>query len=60
MPAAAYAITATEAGNPSNVRLQLIDVNLSGGSVTTLVVKDEPNGTFGVSGRVISVNDLQN
>jgi len=58
VPAASYTISATEAGSPDNVRIQLNDVNLAGGSVTTLVVKDQPGGQLGVEARVVSVNDL--
>ena len=58
VPAASYTISATEAGSPDNVRIQLADVNLAGGSVTTFVVKDQPGGQLGVEVRVVAVNDL--
>ena len=57
LPGAEYNISATEAGNPSNVRVNgLPQLSFPGGSVTTLVIKDS---TFGSTVTVIPVDDRQ-
>ena len=59
VPAAAYTLSVTEAGNNSNLRIGPVDLNLVGGSVTTYVVKDQPGGPLGTAAKIITVNDLQ-